>query len=115
MSERLRLARASKGIERALDGALARTQRERKRGARPRLAVGEQRQYVRVLLLDAPRQHDDVASAARREREASLRGRDVGERAELGPEPSDLHTQPRAMRFVRLLRSERARHEVVPR
>src|SRR3989449_7941685 len=68
-----------------------------------------------MLLFDGPRQHDDRACAARRQRKPSLRRAHVGQRPKHRAKPADFDSQPRAMRFVRELRSECARDERVPR
>jgi hypothetical protein len=43
-----------------------------------------------MLLFDGPRQHHDLARAARSEHEPSLRGADVGDTAEGNAKPPDL-------------------------
>src|SRR5262245_62559651 len=83
--------------------------------ARPRLTVGEEGEYRRMLLFDGPRQHDDLAGAVRRARKASLRRAHTGEWAKHPAKSSDFDAQPRAMRFIADLRSERPRYENVPR
>ncbi len=85
----------------------ARPQRQRERRARPRLAVGEDGEHRGVLLLDGTCQHEDVARLARRQHKTLLRRADIGQRLELGAEPPDLDAQPRAMRFIGVLRPER--------
>ena len=57
-----------------------------------------------MLLFDGPRQHDDLACAARRQRKPSLRRAHVGQRPQHRAKPPDLDPQPRAMRFIGVLR-----------
>ena len=68
-----------------------------------------------MLLFDGPRQHDDLACAARRQRKPSLRRAHAGQRPKHRAKPPDFDAQPRAMRFIGELRSECARDERVPR
>ena len=68
--EGLHLACRRQRIERPLHGALAGAERQRQGRARPGFAVGEEGQHRRMLLLDRPRQHDDLARAARHQRKA---------------------------------------------
>ena len=53
-----------------------------------------------MLLFDGPRQHDDLACAARRQRKPSLRRAHVGQRPKHRAKPPDFDSQPRAMRFI---------------
>ncbi len=62
-----------------------------------------------------PRQHDDLARAARRERETLFRRAHAGDCLQQPAEPPDLDPQPRAMGFVGVLRAERAGEQHVPR
>ena len=59
-------------LERPLYGALAGAPRQRQGRNRPRLTVGEEREHRRMLLIDGPRQHDNFAPAAPRERNPAL-------------------------------------------
>ena len=68
-----------------------------------------------MLLFDGPREHDDLACAARRQRKPSLRRAHVGQRPKHRAKPPYLDSQPRTMRFIGELRSECARDERVPR
>jgi len=54
--------------------------RKRQSRARLRLAIGEEGEHCRMLLFDGPRQHDDLAYAARRRRKPALRRAHVGQR-----------------------------------
>ena len=68
-----------------------------------------------MLVFDGPRQHDDLACAARRQRKPSLRRAHVGQRPKHRAKPPYFDSQPRAMRFIGALRSECPRDERVPR
>ena len=68
-----------------------------------------------MLLFDGPRQHDDLAGAARRQREPLLRRAHAGHGPQHRAKPPDLDPQPSAMRSVGALRPERPRNEHVPR
>ena len=68
-----------------------------------------------MRLFDGPRQHDDPACAARRQRKTPLRRAHVGQRPKHRAKSPDFDSQPRAMRFVGALRSKCARDERVPR
>ena len=64
-----------------------------------------------MLLIDGPRQHDNLACAARRKRKPSLRRADAGQRPKHPAKPPDFDSQARAMRFIGELRSECPRKE----
>ncbi|MNC84784.1 hypothetical protein D3C83_03520 [compost metagenome] len=68
-----------------------------------------------MLLFDGPRQHDDLACAARHQREPALRRAHAGQRPKHRAKPPDFDSQPRAQRFIGALQSECARDERVPR
>ena len=65
-------------------------------------------------LVDGPRQHDDLARVARYQRKPSLRGTHAGQCPQRGAKPPDLDPQPRPMRRVSELGSERPRDERTP-
>ena len=115
MPEWLHLAAALQCVERTLNRALARSERHREAGAGPAFAIGEHGEHVRMRVLDRLCQHDDFVGPARREREASLRGADGGERPKHPAKPADFDSKPRAMRLVGVSRSERAREQRVAR
>jgi len=60
-----------------------------------------------MLLFDRARQHDHFACAARYQREASLRRAYPGQPPKQRAKPPHFDAQPRAMRFIGKLRSER--------
>jgi hypothetical protein len=93
----LHLACCRKRVERPLHGPLARSERQRKGRARPRFTVGEESEHGRMLLFDGPGQHDDLASAARRQRKTSLGRAHLGHRPKDGAKPPYFHSQARAM------------------
>ena len=66
-------------------------------------------------LFDGPRQHDDLAGAARRQRKPPLRRAHAGQRAQRCAKPPHLDPQPRAMRVIGMLRAECPRDEHVAR
>ena len=68
-----------------------------------------------MLLFDGPREHDDLAGAARRQRKPSLCRAHAGQRPQHRAKPPDLDPQPCAMRFIGVLCSECPRNEHVPR
>ncbi len=68
-----------------------------------------------MLPFDRRRQHDDLAGAARHQREASLCRAHVGQRSKLHAKPPDLDPQPCAMRFIGVLGPEGACDERAPR
>ena len=68
-----------------------------------------------MLLLDRPRQHDDLACAARHQRKPSLRRAYAGQRPQHRAKPPDLDPQPRAMGFIGMLCAECAREEHISR
>src|SRR4051812_5275036 len=102
-------------IEGPLYCACAGAQRKRQRRARPRLAVGEERDYLRMLVFDRWCEHDNFAGLTRRQREPSGRRANARERSNLGPKPPDFHPQSCAMRFVCVLCPECPLYELVSR
>jgi hypothetical protein len=68
-----------------------------------------------VLLFDGPRQHDDLACAARHQRKPSLPRAHAGQRPKHRAQPPDFDSQPRPMRFIDALRFECPREERAPR
>ena len=68
-----------------------------------------------MLLVERPRQHDDLACAARRQRKPSLRRPHAGQCSKHSAKPADFDSQARAMRFIGGLRAECASNENVPR
>ena len=68
-----------------------------------------------MFLLDRPRQHDDLARAARRQHESQFRRAYACDRPQQPAQPPDLDPQSRAMGFVGVLRAERAREQHIPR
>src|SRR4030095_11087961 len=113
-TERLALACCRQRVERPLHGALACSKRQRQARARPRLTVGEDGEHRRMLLFDGPREDDDLASTARRQRKSSLRRAYVDQRPKHRTKSADLDSQARAVRFIGALRSEGAGDEGVP-
>ena len=80
----LHLACRRKLLERPLHGACAGPERQGQGRARPRLAVGEQRDHRCIPVFDRRRQHDDFVRATRRQRKP-LRSRvHARERPKLG-------------------------------
>ncbi len=86
--------------QRALDGALARAERGRERGGRPRFAAVEQREDRAGGPVDRRREHDDGAAVDGGEREAAGSRLDAGERAKRGAQAAELDAEARAVRFV---------------
>ena len=68
-----------------------------------------------MLIFDRRREHDDLACAPRRQRKASRRRADVRRGSKLEAKPPDFDAQPRAMRFIGVLRPEGAGEERAPR
>ena len=68
-----------------------------------------------MLIFDGPRQHDDIACAARHQRKPSLCRVHVGQRPKHRAKPPDFDSQPPTMRFIGEPRSECPRNEHVPR
>ncbi len=53
-----------------------------------------------MFLVNRPRQHDDLAHAARRQHKPSLRRVHVGQGPKDRAKPSDFNAQARAVRFI---------------
>jgi hypothetical protein len=111
----LNLSRFRERVERSLHGSLTCAKRNRQRRTGPRLTVGEESEYVAILVFDRPRQHHHFTCAARRQRKPTLRRSDIGQRPKQLAKPSDFDTQPHAMRFIHESRTERASKEQAPR
>ena len=98
-----------KRIERALYGALARSNRQRQGRARPRFTVGEKGLHHGVLSFDGPSQHENLACVSRHQRKPAFCRAHIGQRTQHGAKAPDFDSQPRAKRFVSTLQSEGAR------
>ena len=90
-------------IEGPLHGACAGAQRKRQRRARPRLAVGEERDYCRMLVFDGRCEHDNFAGLTRRQRKPSGRRAHVSRAIE--PRPEAARFQPATVRDAIRLRA----------